>query len=163
MNIIVADAGPLIFLAKLGRLDLIQNQGEEVYIPNAVFNEIRAKKDGASAKIEQATKNWLQVKKVKNQEAVNLLLADLDIGEAEVIVLANELKANRLILDDLDARRFARRINIPIIGTLGILLSAKLQEKIPSVNDEILKLQKHGFWANEKLIDEILMTAGEKE
>lgn len=161
MSIIVADAGPLIFLAKLDRLNLIQNQGEEIYLPKAVFSEIQAKKDDASVEIIKAAKSWLQVEKVKNQEAVHLLLADLDIGEAEVIVLANELKADRLLLDDLDARRFARRINRPIIGTLGILLTAKLQGKIPSVHDEILKLQGHGFWAAETLITQILSAAGE--
>lgn len=161
MSIIVADAGPLIFLAKLDRLNLLQNEGEQIYIPGAVFAEIQTKRDEASIQIEQAAQNWLQVKKVKNEDAVNLLLADLNLGEAEVIVLANELKVDRLLLDDLGARRFARRINRPIIGTLGILLTAKVQGKIPSVHDEILKLQKHGFWTTETLIAKILTAAGE--
>jgi len=162
MSILVADAGPLIFLAKLGRLNLLQIEGNEVFIPNAVMSEIRAKNDDATLKIKQALKTWLQVKIIKNQEAVNLLLADLDIGEAEVIVLANEIKADRLLLDDYNARRFARRIEIPITGTLGILLTAKLQGKIPSVKNEIEGLQKYGFWANKALISKVLSIAEEK-
>ena len=162
MSILVADAGPLIFLAKLERLNLLHTAGGEVFVPNAVMSEIRAKNDDATLKIKQASKTWLEVKKVKNQEAVSLLLADLDIGEAEVIVLANEIKADRLLLDDYDARRFARRIKTPITGTLGVLLTAKLQGKIPSVKNEIEKLQEYGFWANKKLISKILNIAGEE-
>ena len=161
MSLLVADAGPLIFLAKLERLNLLQITGDEVCIPSAVMAEIRVKNDEACSKIMSASKTWLQVKEVKNKEAVQLLLADLDLGEAEVIVLANEIKADRLLLDDLDARRFARRIKLPIIGTLGILLTAKLQGEIPSVKHEIEKLQEYGFWANENLVSRILSVAGE--
>ena len=161
MSLLVVDAGPLIFLAKLGRLNLLRKMDDEIFLPSAVMTEIRAKSDKASSKIIRASKSWLKIKKVKNQEAVKLLLADLDLGEAEVIVLANEVKADRLLLDDLDARRFARRINLSIIGTLGVLLTAKLRGEIPSVKNEIIKLQSYGFWANDDLVSKILTAAGE--
>jgi hypothetical protein len=51
----VADAGPLIFLAKLNRLNLLQESGETIYTPVAVMAEIKAKADEASSKIEEAS------------------------------------------------------------------------------------------------------------
>jgi predicted nucleic acid-binding protein len=159
MRLLVADAGPLIFLAKLGRLDLLTES--DVRIPAAVMAEISAKADEACKQIEQAASHWLKVVEVKNRAAVQLLLADLDLGEAEVIAIAKEINAETLLLDDLDARRFARRVGLSTIGTVGILLAARLQGKIPSVKDEIERLQTHGFRISKALMEEVLEAAGE--
>ncbi|NUQ86607.1 MAG: DUF3368 domain-containing protein [Anaerolineales bacterium] len=155
----MADAGPLIFLAKLERLDLLTR--EDVRVPAAVMAEISAKADEACKRVEQAANAWLKVQEVGNRETVQLLLADLDLGEAEVIALAKEINANYVLLDDLDARRFARRVGLSIIGTVGILLAACLQGKIPSVREEIDRLQTHGFRISKSLAEEVLKAAGE--
>jgi len=55
MSAWVVDAGPLIFLTKLDRLDLLQNIGEQIYIPQSVMSEIRAKDDKACSILEQAS------------------------------------------------------------------------------------------------------------
>jgi predicted nucleic acid-binding protein len=106
----VVDTSPLIFLSKLERLDLLRQGTDKVYVPQAVLDEIRAKPDEATIAIEQASRSWLSIRQVDNRSAVEVLLADLDLGEAEVIVLAREVKADRVVTDDLDARRFARRV-----------------------------------------------------
>ncbi len=113
MKLLVADAGPLIFLAKLNRLNLLTDA--DVRIPVAVMAEISAKADEACKQIEQATNHWLKVVEVQNRAAVQLLLADLDLGEAEVIAIAKEINADTLLLDDLDARRFAKRVGLATI------------------------------------------------
>jgi len=133
----------------------------DVRIPSAVLTEISAKADEACKQIEQATNDWLKVVEVKNRAAVQLLMADLDLGEAEVIAIAKEINADTLLLDDLDARRFAKRVGLPTIGTIGILLSARLQGKIPSLKDEIERLQIHGFRISKTLMEEALKAAGE--
>ncbi len=161
MSIWVVDASPLIFLAKLDRLDLVRNMGGDIYIPNAVMEETQIMGDDASVKIRKASKTWLKIKKVENSELVSLLLANLDRGEAEVIALAKELKADVLLLDDLDARRFAIRVGFQIFGTLGILLRAYLQGEIPSVKNEIEELKKHDFRISNLLTEKILKAAGE--
>jgi predicted nucleic acid-binding protein len=51
-----------------------------------------------------------------------LILDKLDEGESESIVLASELKADYIILDEKLARRKAGLLGLPVIGTLGILL-----------------------------------------
>ena len=159
MSLWVADAGPLIFLAKLDRLDLLTEA--DIRVPAAVMAEISAKADEACKRIEQAANAWLKVQEVRNRETVQVLLADLDLGEAEVIALAKEINADSVLLDDLDARRFAKRIGLSTIGTIGILLAARLQGKISSLKDEIDRLQTHGFRVSKALIEEALKAAGE--
>lgn len=162
MTVWVVDASPLIFLAKLDRLDLLRHSTDTTCIPNAVWEEVRAKHDTAYLRIEQALQNWIKVRTVANIEAVELLLADLDWGEAESIVLAKTLKADRVILDDLDARRFARRAGLEPVGTLGLLLAARLRGEIPSVRLEIDRLQDMGFRASAALIRAVLLEADER-
>lgn len=159
MKLLVADAGPLIFLAKLNRLNLLSRA--DIRIPAAVMTEIRAKADAACNQIEQAANDWLKVIEVQNRVIVQLLLADLDLGEAEVIAVAKEINADTLLLDDLDARRFAKRVGFATIGTVGILLSARLQGEISSLRHELNQLQTHGFRISKTLMEEALKAAGE--
>jgi len=92
---------------------------------------------------------------------VSILLASLDRGEAEVLVLAKELDADRVVMDDLDARRFARRAGFDLVGTLGLLLAARLRGEIPSVQQEIEQLRTLGFRVASPLVEAILREAGE--
>ena len=161
MNRWVVDAGPLIFLAKLDRLDLLRVRGK-VYASRGVFAETQAYLDEAAQAIANATKTWLQIVNAEDQLAVELLLADLHRGEAEVIVLARELHADWVVLDDMKARRFARRLGLPVVGTVGLLLSAKLRGEIPSLQDEVRRLQSLGFWISPGLVEKALDAAGER-
>jgi uncharacterized protein len=157
----VVDTSPLIFLAKLDRLDLLRKSADELLVPAAVVEEIRAYPDDASRRIEEALGSWLQEEKVEPRRIVEVLLADLDLGEAEVIALARERTADRIVMDDLDGRRFARRLDLEPIGTLGLLLAAKLRGEIGSLREEIERLEREGFRVSPALAAAVLRTAGE--
>lgn len=161
MSLWVVDASPLIFLAKLERLDLLRQAAGSVCLPQAVADEIRAKPDMATQVLEQALQTWIEVRVVDNRMAVDLLLAELDLGEAEIIVLAKILNAEYVVMDDLDARRFARRVGLRPIGTLGLLLAARLRGEIPSLQAEIQRLEKFGFRVSSALKAQLLRAAGE--
>ncbi|MFZ5919219.1 MAG: DUF3368 domain-containing protein [Chloroflexota bacterium] len=161
MTIWVVDTSPLIFLSKLGYLDLLRKSADVVYVPRAVLDEIQIKPDDATQAIEEARRSWLSVQAVGNQSAVEILLADLDRGEAEAIVLAREIGADRLVMDDLDARRFARRVGLEVIGTMGLLLAARLRGEIRSVREEIEQLREYGFRVAPALVRVILEEARE--
>jgi predicted nucleic acid-binding protein len=103
----------------------------------------------------------MQVRQVSDHTAVTLVQAALHTGEAEAIVLATELHAERLVLDDQDARRFADRCGLKTIGTLGILLAAKQRGAITSLREEINALAAVGFRANPQLVAAVLQRAGE--
>jgi predicted nucleic acid-binding protein len=92
-----------------------------------------------------------------------VLKRELGDGESEVIALALETDAARIVLDDLDARRLADRLGLKLIGTLGILLAAKLRGEIPSLRAEIDRLRRGGFRAGAALVEEILRSAGEED
>lgn len=158
----VSDASPLIFLAKLQHLDLLYGLTDEVYIPAAVVVEIRAKPDLATQALNDALQQHIQQWTVEDQTSVELLRADLDLGEAEVIVLAKALQAERVVMDDLDARRFARRVGLRPVGTLGILLAARRRGQIASLKDEIERLAEHGFRVSPGLAARVLEAAGEQ-
>jgi hypothetical protein len=91
MRIWISDTSPLLFLAKLDRLDLLRQGVGEVMAPEAVFREIKQRHDPASQKIEDARQSWLKARAVTDTALVEVLQADLDEGEAEVIALAFEL------------------------------------------------------------------------
>ena len=157
----VVDTSSLIFLAKLGHLDLLREDADTVCVPQAVLDEVLAKPDEATQAIQEASRSWLSVREVGNRGAVEVLLADLDFGEAEAIVLAKEINADRLVMDDLDARRIARRVDLDLIGTMGLLLAARLRGEIPSVREEIERLQALGFRVAPSLVEAVLREAGE--
>jgi uncharacterized protein len=157
----VVDTAPLIFLSKLGRLGLLEGAADSICVAQAVIDEIQMKPDEAARAIALACQSWLSVRQVSNRQAVEILLADLGLGEAETIVLAKEIDAERVVMDDLDARRFAHRVGLELIGTLGLLLAARLEGRIASLQREIENLEGAGFRVAPKLVERLLMEAGE--
>jgi predicted nucleic acid-binding protein len=83
------------------------------------------------------------------------------LAEAEVIALAVELEASRVLLDDQDARRSARLYGLQPMGTLGLLLEAKRHGLLPAIGPEIERLARTNFYFSSALVEEILKAAGE--
>src|SRR5436309_14135705 len=163
MSLWVADSSPLIFLAKLKRLDLLRREAEEVLAPPAVLGEIAEQDDEAKHQIEEAQRTWLEMRPVRDVRLLAVLKRELGDGEAEAITLALETHAARIVLDDLDARRLADRLGLKLVGTLGLLLASKLRGEIPSLRAEIDRLRNEGFRASPALVEAILRAAGEED
>ena len=160
--IVVSDTTPLIGLASIGRLNLLQELFDEVYIPQAVFDEtVTFGRAESKAKQEVSNADWIHVVKVKDRLAVDVLLDEMDLGEVETIVLASEMNADWVLMDEKKGRRKLAQLNIPKIGTLGILLKAKQLRLIPLLKPEIEDLQKSGFSISPLVVDEILKMANE--
>ena len=136
MNI-VSDSSPLIALAKIGKLNLLEH---EIIIPKAVFEEITRSRRAYARELYTWGKSRVSV--VKNKQAVKYLELVLDRGEAEVIVLAEELKADAVLIDDLKARKTAMLRGLTVIGTIGVLLDAKergLVDDVKPLLDELIR------------------------
>jgi predicted nucleic acid-binding protein len=114
MSVWVVNTSPIVFLGHLGQLELLQHEGREVYIPRAVVEEVAQKPDTAAQALQTACVTWMRVRDIADQRMVNLVQATLHKGEAEAIVLAIELQADRLVVDDQDARRFADRCGLKV-------------------------------------------------
>jgi predicted nucleic acid-binding protein len=128
--IVVSDASPLISLATIGRLELLHALYGSVAIPEAVRAEVLSGDRPGSAEVAAAP--WIEVRSVQN----TLFPAALGVGrgEGEAILLAIELKADRLLADERQARRIARRFGLEIIGVAGILVEAKRARPDPIRN-----------------------------
>lgn len=157
----MCDSSPLIHLARIGELELLRDIFEEVFVPEAVFREcvIEGSDRDDAGKIKAAS--WIHITKIKDIELKKALNASLDEGESEAIVLALQEKADIILLDDYDAREFARIYGLKITGIIGILLKAKYTGRISSLSLILENLKETGFWLNEDLRSQILSDAGE--
>lgn len=158
---IVADAGPLIGLARIDQLALLRGLFSAVIVPQLVFVECvqAGDKPGATAIRKAAEAGWLDVR--SSQPGVELLRpANLGIGEVAAIALALEL-ASMVLMDDKLGRTFARRAGLTVIGTGGILLAAKATRLIPSVRPALSELLSAGYHLSDDLVKRILELAGE--
>lgn len=156
---VVSNTTPLISLLKLARLDILRELYSEVHIPRAVFQEIEA---GRKKKYYQdlTKNNWIRVVEIQDRQAVKYFL-DLDAGEAEAIVLATEINADLILLDEKLGRFHAKHADLRVTGTIGVLIKAKKQGLIKELRPLLYELTTKDVWINEKLIREILKQVGE--
>ena len=159
-RVVAANTTPIIALALINRLDLLQRLYGEVVIPPAVWDEVLAGGPVGigSAEVQGAT--WLRVVSLQDQRRADLL-ADLDRGEAEVIALAQELDAGLVIIDERLARRHAERLGMTLTGTLGVLLRAKERGLVSSVTPLVDQLRNGGIWLSKDVLAEALRLADE--
>lgn len=159
--IVVSDTTPLSELAKIGRLDLLREIYERVIIPQEVFDEATTGTHPAMVAVPAA--NWIEVRVVTDSRQVLALhtSTSLGLGECAAIVLAEELNADRLLIDDLAARREAQLRNLPLIGTVAIVLLAKKLGIIPAVKTLLDDLMTQGTRISQKLYRDALSVAKE--
>jgi len=158
---VVANAGPLISLAAVGKLDLLKALFEQILIPQAVYDEVVVQGEGEPGSQEVKEAEWIRAAQVQDQLAVHLLRETLDMGESEAIVLAQELNARYVLLDDGLARRKARLIGLRMTGTLGILLMAREAGLISAVRPILDELRQTDFRMSDRIYQEVLLKAGE--
>ncbi len=154
----VANAGPLIHLSWIDRLDLLPALFTDVLVPQAVQDEVlraEASVRGLVALREAFAAGWLEVRAVADRAAVAALQTDLDRGESEAIVLMREAGADLLLLDDRRARAAAERQGLPLTGTLGILRLARERGLIPAALPLLDELRQHGFRIGADLVEQI--------
>jgi len=159
---VVCDSTVFIGLAKIRKIELLKQIFREVFIPDAVFNEVVTSGKGRPGVKEIANAKWIKREPIKDQRTVEILIAELGQGEAEVLVLGKELNADLLIIDDERARTAATSAGFNIIGLAGILLFAKQLKLIPSVKALLDQLQSKNFRLSDRIYREVLKKSGEK-
>jgi len=161
-QMVVSNASPLLNLALIGRLEWLRLFYGTIHIPEAVWTELSHAGVPKTASAVIAPCSWIETHAIKNRHLVTALLTQLDAGEAEAIALALELEASLLLLDESEGRRVAASYQLRKTGTVGILLHAKRQGLIPSLRDEMRKLQRDAhFWISAPLYEQLLQAAGE--
>ena len=159
--IVVSDSTILIGLAKIGKLDLLKEIFNKVFIPKEVFKEVveRGKGKPGYKTIKEAV--LINIKPVKDKMQVAFLQGSLEKGEAEVLVLARELAADMILLDEEKARKSAVIAGFEIMGLLGLFILAKNLGLIHEVHPLVDKLMINKFRISDKFIKQTLKKAGE--
>lgn len=160
--IVVSNTSPLMNLAAIGQLGLLERLFEKVLIPEAVLQELSVVGLEQFGTKEIRKLPWIETRSVTNRTLVDYLLLELDKGEAEAIALATEMRADLLLLDERLARRAASRLGLRFTGLLGLLVEAKHRGFIVAVKPALDALTtKAGFWVSRDLYARALQAAGE--
>jgi len=160
--IFVSNTSPISNLAKVGQLSLMPQLYGRILIPCAVHEELLDIRAGNTVITAVRSATWIDIQSVQNQKLVNDLRTRVNVGEAEAIALAIEVKAARLIIDERLGRQTARDFGIKITGVLGILLLAKRQQLIMQVQPIMDNLMNQAnFRISSKLYTDVLMAADE--
>jgi len=159
-RLVVADAGPLIGLARIDRLDLLRRLFRQVIIPEAVAAELCMDSALSGAKVLSAAsrQGWLKTVSVSGVRPE--LLAVVDRGEAEAITFA-ERKGALLLIDEATGRTAAVRCGVRVFGTGAVLIRAKETGLITEVRSDLNALLAARYRISLPLRKRILRLAGE--
>ncbi|HEY1719006.1 MAG TPA: DUF3368 domain-containing protein [Verrucomicrobiae bacterium] len=152
--IVVSDTSAITSLLQIGRCGLLSQIYGEVFIPEGVQSELQV--------LHQELPPFIRVQKISNRNYYERLIARVDRGEAEAIVLAKEIKADELLIDEADGRRVAIEEGLEIVGLLGVLLEAKQRGFIASVRQMTNELENTAtFHVSDAIKEIIFREAGE--
>ncbi|MGW8257412.1 MAG: DUF3368 domain-containing protein [Thermoguttaceae bacterium] len=156
----VVNASPLIFFARAGCIDLLQIAGQTVFVPEAVRSEIhrRGPSDMTVQAMEQV--GWLRTVADPSIPA-SIQSWDLGPGESAVLSYAFENFDVPAVIDDLNARRCAIALNIPVHGTLSLVLLAKQRKLITHARPILERMVQAGMYLSPRLLNEALSLVDE--
>lgn len=157
--IVISDTSVITNLIQLNHLMLLKDLFGNIIVPQKVFEELGKLPE----QIEIIEKlDWIEIKQISDREHFDNLLKILDPGEAQAIVLALELKADALLIDEKKGRKIAQEYGITITGLLGVLIDAKSERLVHKVKPILDKLIfELGFRISPKLYQDILQKIGE--
>jgi predicted nucleic acid-binding protein len=161
---VVSNTSPLLNLAIIDRLGLVQEQFGAIIIPPAVHNELKIddERPGSSVLRDAVDTGWIGLGQVENITLCQALRRELDNGEAEAIALAVEVEADLILLDEREGRRVAQSMGLEVVGLVGILLKASHKGSIVSLRQELnLLREKAGFWLDDRLTEKVLALTDE--
>lgn len=163
---VVCNATPLIFLAKLSDIQLLNELYHKVFITKEVYDEIVTKGKGkiGAKELKGVQGDWVEVKTVSNRIKIKELkdIHGLGEGEASAMILSQEIKANLFLTDDGLARKVASNLLqgtvTTVSGTIGVLKFAKEKGLISKdqLKSKIASLIKEGYYLKDALYRQIL-------
>lgn len=161
--IVVSDTSPVANLILIGELDILRAVFDEIIVPPAVDLEIGQLSAFSVALDTYHNSEWIKKKVPADKERVQKLRNEIDEGESEAIVLAIELEAEYLLIDERLGTRKAKENGLRTIGLIGVLVKAKEKKVIKKVEPLINALiERAGFWVSEKLVERVLKEVKER-
>ena len=165
MSKIISNSSPIVGLSILGKLSLLKELFDEVFIPEAVYQEIvfgNTNAEYGKKELQEAVgRGDFTLYRVQNAELVRKLYGKLHEGELEVIIGAKELGLRFVLMDEIAARKLATQFLLRPIGVVGVLVLAKESGKIAEVKPYLEQLMEHGFHISQKLFRQVLTRLSE--
>ncbi len=150
--IVVSNTSPIISLARIEQLKLLNQLFAEILIAGPVYSELVAQPASA---LELNSTPWIKVHELTD----NALLAQwrkqfrLGRGELSTILLAKELSVDLAIIDEKKARQLAQRENLRVVGTLGILEESYRRKHIHDLRMCYQSLLSTGTYIDRRLLN----------
>lgn len=165
MLAVVSDSSPLIYLTRLGRLSLLRELHDSVFVPQAVWDEVAVGGEGlpeCAGLREAVAAGWVRVKLPREKpSALGEGAKDLGRADVEAILLARELGAV-LLTDDAEVRELAERVAVKVSGTVGLLVRAKREGMLDYLTPVLNQLRTQtNFRMSQKLYQGALRDGGE--
>ena len=162
MTVVVSDTSPIRALAHLDLLPVLQALFGKVLVPPAVVRELLDPPD-RFVSLVMADYSFLEASSPADTELVERLRQTLDLGEAEAIALACEVRAEALLIDEDAGRGVAREMGLLPLGTVGLLLRAKERGLCGDIGPLLVRLRRElRFFISESLLTKAVRWAGEK-
>jgi predicted nucleic acid-binding protein len=154
----VSNTTPIISLSSIGKIEILKDIFQEIIIPQAVYEEIKAKQGYGYNEVDLS---FIKVQAIQNTEQEKFLLEQLDAGEAQAIVLSKEINADNTIIDENIGYTIAKESGLNVIRTLSILLKAKETNIISEVKPLLDELISKGRWYSNHVYYSFLKKANE--
>jgi predicted nucleic acid-binding protein len=161
MGVVVSDTGPLIALAKVDQLHLLEALFDKVLIPPAVYRELLAKSGTEADRLDRALQNFIELSPaLQIPPEVEIATLNLDRGEREAVALAYTHKA-LLVIDERLERVAARTLGLTVTGVVGVVIQAKLSGLLHDVLSVLEAMRQRGYWLSDDVMDIAAQLAGE--
>ena len=160
---IVSDTGPIIGLAKIGKLTLLEKCADEILIPPMVYKELFGKIGPESEEIDKALNSFIKTVSLPQTEGqIRNAISGLDEGEKQAITLAYARIDNVvLLIDDRAGREVAEKLGIPITGLIGLILRLKEKGFVQNIGAIVEELRRKGYWLSDDVVEMVKRLSGE--
>ncbi len=144
-DIVISDTSCLILFDKIGEIELLKSVYDTIITTPEIAEEFG-----------EVLPIWIKIEIVKDKKYQLFLETQVDKGEASAMALAKEIDNTLILLDDLKARKLARKLHLNYTGSLGVINKAKQLGIINSVKPFIKKLLETDFRISDNVVLEFL-------
>ncbi|MHB1655775.1 MAG: DUF3368 domain-containing protein [Burkholderiales bacterium] len=149
-KVVIADAGPLIALARLHQLYLLPQIFSRVLVTDSVLGECAGRADFQESPLIRMAVTTKQLELCTAPD-FSAFVQEIDAGEASAIAMAIGCGCG-VLMDDKAGRRMATHLGIPVIGTIGVLVLARHKGLIPLVKPLLVNLVTSGYFLSEAIV-----------
>jgi len=157
---VVSDASPLIALARIDCLDLLPKHYGTVLIPAEVYAEVVVAAPDLPGARQIAGAGWIEVAAARDPAGLDEAVrrTGLGTGEVSAVLLAKEMAAGLVLIDERRARRFAKSESegLEVMGCLGILETMYRRAQLRDLRDAYKRLLGHDFRIDRRALQESL-------